>query len=191
VNLPIVVIEEPSKFNLDGKPDIADINNSPVPGNSTANAFFSGNTNQFIKDEIMAKTDNDMKSKSMYDNKIFKTKVNFVDKDKPNIPMSNTQYNSSTRNEFDSKRESPGNVNYVQQNKMNYKYNKVVAKTTKKSNYSLEKLEPDFNFKTAMLQFDPFVNAKKVTKQVFNLNPNAKMMAAHHEMENMKKRSRS
>jgi len=208
VNLPKVVIEEsPTKEPLDSKEgkgiseipaglESADISptKTPLP-NMTANTFFPhaalGN-----KEEVLTKNENELKSKSLYDNKIFKSKMN--------TQMSTSNYNSTRNDKPDSKRDnnpSKENVNFVQRNKMTYKYNnnKVTTTKPKQGNYSLERLEPDFNFKTAMLQFDPFQNTKKVNKYAYNPVQNKNVIVEYYsnnnrttaELDHFKKRSRS
>ena len=117
------------------------------------------------------KTSNkDLKNKTFHDNKIYKTKVNFVDKvaDKNSI-MNQTNYysNSSRTNDNNNLLQSTGSLKNYE-----YKYKKINIQKAKqtiidKNNFSVEKLEPDFNFKKTQIHFDPFNNPRNNNKFVF------------------------
>lgn len=98
--------------------------------------------------KIVIASESDLKNKSFYDKKIIKTKINLVDKDK-NLIMSNTNYNSNSSR-------IKNNNFLLTESKNDYKYHvKPKHAIIGKTNYSIEKLEPDFNFKSTQLNFDP------------------------------------
>ena len=102
----------------------------------------------------------ELKSKSFYDKKLIKSKVNFVDKD-TNI-MSQTNYNSN------SSRVNKNNLllsdTPKNENKTNDKPKQAIFS---KVNYSIQKLEPDFNFKSTQIHFNPSKINKNNTKLLF------------------------
>lgn len=127
--------------------------------------------NEYKKEKkIIILLDKDLQSKTFYENKIYKTKVNFVDKvaDK-NTAMVQTNNNNSNSNLVKNNKlissESIKNYEYKKYKKIN---NNAKSKLSIiKNNYSIEKLEPDFNFKTTQINFDPFNNPRNSNKFVF------------------------
>ena len=145
INLPVVhIVELPEK----------------ISDNKIINSV-EGFTNSEFKEEAFIKTEDDIKSKSVFNNKS-RTKSSI----KNHTQMSSTAYNFRNSNLFAMSVE-------LQRNgfkDVRYKYIKPkdtlnIYKSSQINNiFSHEKLEPDFNFKTTQINFDPLKGLKNTNK---------------------------
>lgn len=173
LGLPVVEIEKEHEPEKDEKPiQTTSVATEPSKEvNQNKQPMISVNYTETVatsNEENSIKIENDIKSKTFYNNNnniISRTKVNF---DK-NTQMNSTNYNSKSSRTQQMQNHVSENIrnNY---NEFKYKYVKPKAPNIPQKLYkfSLERLEPDFNFKTAQLSFDPISGInRKANKYIF------------------------
>jgi hypothetical protein len=116
-------------------------------------------------EETSVKPEVDMKSKTFYNNNIIsRTKVNF----EKNTQMSSTQYNTNpNKSNFGSVVNNDPVKPTFKESKFKYIKPKGLNLPKKSYKYSLDKLEPDFSFKTTQLSFDPMSGMNKKGNKFF------------------------